>query len=71
MSRNKIITESVETIIDKLYQESEYYMYEYGEYSESNNKFIEDQEEIVVEIIKELYNRVRGTEQYLSTKNII
>ena len=61
MSRNKIITESVETIIDKLYQESEYYMYEYGEYSESNNKFIEDQEEIVVEIIKELYNRVRGT----------
>ena len=71
MSRNKIITESVETIIDKLYQESEYYMYEYGEYSESNNKFIEDQEEIVVEIIKELYNRVRGTEQYLLTKNII
>ena len=62
MSRNKIITESVETIIDKLYQESEYYMYEYGEYSESNNKFIEDQEEIVVEIIKELYHRVRGTE---------
>ena len=54
MSRNKIITETVETIIDKLYQESEYYMYEYGEYSESNNKFIEDQEEIVVEIIKEL-----------------
>jgi hypothetical protein len=37
-------------------------MYEYGEYSESNNKFIEDQEEIVVEIIKELYNRVRSTE---------
>ena len=62
MSRNKIITESVETIIDKLYQESEYYMYEYGGYSESNDEFVEDQEEIVVEIIKELYNRVRGTE---------
>jgi phosphoribosyl-ATP pyrophosphohydrolase len=62
MLKNKIIEETVETIIDKLYQESEYYMYEYGEYSESNNKFIEDQEEIVVEIIKELYNRVRSTE---------
>ena len=71
MLKNKIITETVETIIDKLYQESEYYMYEYGEYTESNDKFVEDQEEIVVEIIKELYNRVRGTEQYLSTKNII
>jgi hypothetical protein len=37
-------------------------MYEYGEYTESNDEFVEDQEEIVVEIIKELYNRVRGTE---------
>ena len=62
MLKNKIIIETVETIIDKLYQESEYYMYEYGEYTESNDKFVEDQEEIVVEIIKELYNRVRSTE---------
>tara|TARA_Y100001937_G_C7112652_1_gene328508 strand:- start:1738 stop:1926 length:189 start_codon:yes stop_codon:yes gene_type:complete len=56
--KNKIIEETVETIIDKLYQESEYYMYEYGEYSESDDKFIEDQEQIVVEIIKELNNRI-------------
>ena len=56
--KNKIIEETVETIIDKLYQESEYYMYEYGEYSESDDKFIEDQEKIVVEIIKELNNRI-------------
>ena len=58
MSKNKIIEETVETIIDKLYQESEYYMYEYGKYSESDDKFIEDQEKIVVEIIKELNNRI-------------
>ena len=51
MSKNKIIEETVETIIDKLYQESEYYMYEYGKYNESDDKFIEDQEQIVVEII--------------------
>jgi phosphoribosyl-ATP pyrophosphohydrolase len=56
--KNKIIEETVETIIDKLYQESEYYMYEYGKYSESDDKFIEDQEQIVVEIIKELNNRI-------------
>ena len=55
---NKIIEETVETIIDKLYQESEYYMYEYGKYNESDDKFIEDQEQIVVEIIKELNNRI-------------
>ena len=34
MSKNKIIEETVETIIDKLYQESEYYMYEYAKYNE-------------------------------------
>jgi hypothetical protein len=62
MSKNKIIEETVDTIIDKLYQESEHYMYEYGEYSESDDKFIEDQEQIVVEIIKELNNRVREVE---------
>ena len=59
MSKNKIIEETVETIIDKLYQESEHYMYEYGKYSESDDKFIEDQEQIVVEIIKELNNRIK------------
>ena len=59
MLKNKIIEETVETIIDKLYQESEHYMYEYGEYSESDDKFIEDQEKIVVEIIKELNNRIK------------
>ena len=37
-------------------------MYEYGEYSESDNNFIEDQEQIVLEIIKELNNRVRQVE---------
>ena len=59
MLKNKIIEETVETIIDKLYQESEHYMYEYCEYSESDDKFIEDQEQIVVEIIKELNNRIK------------
>ena len=59
MLKNKIIEETVETIIDKLYQESEHYMYEYGEYSESDDRFIEDQEQIVVEIIKELNNRIK------------
>ena len=62
LEKNKIIEETVETIIDKLYQESEHYMYEYGEYSESDNNFIEDQEQIVLEIIKELNNRVRQVE---------
>ena len=56
--KNKIIEETVETIIDKLYQESEHYMYESNQYNESNDKFVEDQEKYVIEVIKELNNRI-------------
>ena len=59
MSKNKIIEETVETIIDKLYQESEYYMYEYGNYTESDNRFVRDREEYMLDVIKELYNRIK------------
>ena len=60
---NKVVQETVDTIVDKLYQQSEHYMYEYGNYSESNDKFVQEQEQIVLEVIKELYSRVRDTEQ--------
>ena len=58
---NKVVQETVDTIVDKLYQQSEYYMYEYGNYSESNDKFVQEQEQIVLEVIKELNKRVRDT----------
>ena len=62
MSKNKIIEETVETIIDNLEDKLVDYMYEYGNYSESDNKFYSDKEELFSEVIKEIYNRVRGTE---------
>ena len=58
---NKVVQETVDTIVDKLYQQSEHYMYEYGNYSESNDKFVQEQEQIVLEVIKELNKRVRDT----------
>tara|TARA_Y100000593_G_C4179396_1_gene271252 strand:- start:46 stop:228 length:183 start_codon:yes stop_codon:yes gene_type:complete len=54
----KIINEITDTIIDKLYQESEHYMYESNQYNESNDKFVEDQEKYIIEVIKELNNRI-------------
>tara|TARA_R100001594_G_scaffold326_1_gene1318 strand:+ start:440 stop:619 length:180 start_codon:yes stop_codon:yes gene_type:complete len=59
MSKNKIIEETVETIIDHLYETSHHYMFELGKYGESDNKFIKDQEEIVKLVIKELNNRIK------------
>ena len=59
----KIITETVETIIDSIYEKTEDYMFEYGsysrEYEETNNEFFEDREEYIIEVIKELNNRIK------------
>ena len=54
----KIINETVDTIIDSIYEKTEDYMYEYGKYTESNNEFFEDREEYMIEVINELYNRI-------------
>ena len=37
MSENKIIDETVDTVIDNIYDKLEDYMYEYGNYTESDN----------------------------------
>ena len=66
----KIINEITETIIDNLYEQSEYYMYEMDEYTESNNNFIEDQEKYILKVIKELNKRVRDVVQYYSMYSI-
>ena len=55
----KIIMETVETIIDNIYEVSGEYMYKYGNYSESNDKFVKDREVILTKVIKELNKRVR------------
>ena len=56
--KNKIMLETVETIIDHLYETSHHYMFKFGKYGESDDKFIEDQEEIVKSVIKELNKRI-------------
>ena len=59
--KNKIIEETVETIIDNLEDKLIDYMYEYGNYSESDNKFYSDKEELFSEVIKEISNRLVNT----------
>ena len=54
----KIINETVDTIIDSIYEKTEDYMYKYGNYTESNNEFFYDREEYMIEVINELYNRI-------------
>tara|TARA_R100001594_G_scaffold72969_1_gene107559 strand:+ start:37 stop:219 length:183 start_codon:yes stop_codon:yes gene_type:complete len=58
MLKEKIINETVETIIDSIYEVTQEYMYESNQYDESNDKFVEEQEKYVIEVIKELNNRI-------------
>ena len=60
MSKNKIIEETVETIIDNLEEILIDYMFEYGEYSETNNKFMSDKEELFSQVIEEINNRLKN-----------
>ena len=56
--KNKIIEETVETIIDNIEEKLVDYMFEYGNYSDSNDIFYKDKEELFSEVIKELNNRL-------------
>ena len=62
MSKNKIIEETVETTIDNIEEKLVEYMFDIGKYSETNNKFYKDKEELTNLVIKELYSRVREVE---------
>ena len=56
--KNKIIEETVETIIDNIEEKLVDYMFDLGQYRETNNKFYSDKEELTELVIKELYNRI-------------
>jgi len=58
--KNKIIGETVETIIDNIDEKLVDYMFEYGKYEETDNKFFDDKEEMFVQVIKELNNRINN-----------
>tara|TARA_X000001382_G_scaffold102247_1_gene76985 strand:- start:55 stop:246 length:192 start_codon:yes stop_codon:yes gene_type:complete len=62
LEKNKIIEETVETIIDNIEEKLVEYMFDIGKYSETNNKFYKDKEELTNLVIKELYSRVREVE---------
>ena len=55
---NKVVDETVDTIIDKIDEVLVDYMYEYGDYKESDNRFFDDKEEMFSSVIIELYNRI-------------
>ena len=57
---NKVVDEVVDTIIDNIYEVLEDYMYEYGDYKESDDRFHNDHVEMFGQVIKELNNRINN-----------
>ena len=57
---DKVVDETVDTIIDKIDEVLVDYMYEYGDYEESDNKFFDNKEEMFVKVIIELNNRINN-----------
>ena len=57
---NKVVDETVDTIIDNIDEVLVDYMYEYGNYEESNDVFFNDKEEMFVKVIIELNNRINN-----------
>ena len=53
----KIVNETIDTTIDSIDEKVVDYMYEYGDYKESDNRFIHDKELITRLVIKQLYFR--------------
>lgn len=54
----RIIDETVDTLIDSIDETTVDYMFEYGDYEETDSQFLEDLKVFKKEIIKELYNRI-------------
>ena len=53
----KIVNETIDTTVDSINEKVVDYMYEYGDYEESDNRFIHDKELITRLVIKQLYFR--------------
>jgi len=54
----RIIDETVDTIIDSIDETTVDYMFDYGDYKETNDQFIEDLQVFKKQVITELYNRI-------------
>ena len=57
---NKIIGETVETIIDNIDEKLVDYMFDYGNYEETDDRFFNDKEEMFCQVIEELNNRINN-----------
>ena len=57
----KIVDETIDTLVDKLHDLTTDYMFEYGKYEETDDKFHQDHTMYRELVIKEMYKRLVET----------
>ncbi len=58
MTEQEVIDLVCDSIVEKLYNELDYYMFEYLDYTETNDEYVEKADELTTRIIKELYQQL-------------
>ena len=54
MNEQEVIDKVCDRVVSVLYNELDYYMFEELGYTETNDKYVEDADKLIVKIIKEL-----------------
>lgn len=54
MTKQEVIDKICDRVVNTIYNELDYYMFEELGYTETDDKYVEDAEELVIKIIKEL-----------------
>tara|TARA_R100001510_G_C7499514_1_gene103790 strand:- start:271 stop:447 length:177 start_codon:yes stop_codon:yes gene_type:complete len=54
MTENEVINNICDTLVNKLYNELDYYMFEHLGYTETDDEYVEKADELIMRIIKEL-----------------
>ena len=54
MTEQEVIERVLDRMTDTMYNELDYYMFEELGYTETNDKYIEDADKLIIKILKEL-----------------
>ena len=58
MTEQEVIDLVCDSVVEKIYNELDYYMFDYLDYTETNDEYVEKVEELIIRIIKELYKQI-------------
>ena len=59
MTEQEVIDRVCDKVVGTIYNELDYYMFEALGYTETDDKYVEDAEKLIIKVIKELFKEVK------------